>query len=125
MRLAGTARQYSKKAMDQLTTTAIQSGEPRYFKWPYQANVMKTFERSNMMIGANFADMALRGGLPRRRRVDGNRGPAGFRHEGREHHEAEEGDTGQGHEGGVVAGPHDDGPGDDVAECRAHALHGG
>jgi hypothetical protein len=44
MRLAGTCRQYSKSAMDQLTRMTLQSGTPRYLRWPYQAKVMKIFE---------------------------------------------------------------------------------
>src|SRR6478736_3397109 len=46
MRLAGTIRQYSKKAMPQEMRIVIQSGLSwRYFKCPYQAKVMKIFER--------------------------------------------------------------------------------
>ena len=57
MRLAGTASQYSKKAMPQLTRTAIQSGEPRYLRCPYQANVMKTLDANSRTIGRVFADV--------------------------------------------------------------------
>ena len=36
---------YSKKAMAQLTSTAIHQGlAERFFRWAYQAKVMKTLE---------------------------------------------------------------------------------
>src|ERR1700730_5624579 len=44
MRLAGTWKQYSKKAMPQLARMTFQSASLRYFRWPYQAKVMKIFE---------------------------------------------------------------------------------
>src|SRR5271154_2655869 len=44
MRLAGTWKQYSKNAISQLTKMTLNSGVWRYFRWPYQANVMKMFE---------------------------------------------------------------------------------
>src|SRR6266704_7157552 len=44
MRIAGTWKQYSKKAMPQLTTTTFHSASPRNRKCPYQATVMKMFE---------------------------------------------------------------------------------
>src|ERR1700685_1654998 len=44
-RLAGTARQYSSSAIAHETRIAFQSGHAwPYFRWPYQAKVMKTFE---------------------------------------------------------------------------------
>jgi hypothetical protein len=44
MRFAGTWKQYSKKAMPQLTRITFQRAEVRYFRWPYQAKVMKMLE---------------------------------------------------------------------------------
>src|SRR5579872_2257592 len=44
MRLAGTCRQYSKKAIPQLARMTIHSGEARYLRCPYQAQVMKMLE---------------------------------------------------------------------------------
>src|ERR1700674_251142 len=44
MRLAGTWKQYSKKAIPQLMTITFQSATLRNFRWPYHANVMKIFE---------------------------------------------------------------------------------
>lgn len=43
-RLAGTIKQYSKKAIPQLSRIAFHSGMPFSFKKPYQANVMKILE---------------------------------------------------------------------------------
>src|SRR5580704_1511101 len=44
-RLAGTARQYSSSAIVHETRIAFQSGHAwPYFRWPYQAKVMKTFD---------------------------------------------------------------------------------
>jgi hypothetical protein len=42
--LAGTWKQYSKKAIDQLTRTTFQSASWRKRRWPYQAKVMKMLE---------------------------------------------------------------------------------
>src|SRR5690606_9469023 len=39
-RLPGTCRQYSKKAILQLTRTTVSSGADLIFRWPYQATVM-------------------------------------------------------------------------------------
>src|SRR6202051_2084354 len=45
MRLAGTCRRYSKRAMPRLTSPATYHARPlRFFKCAYHANVMKTFE---------------------------------------------------------------------------------
>src|SRR5438270_11192947 len=44
MRLAGTCRQYSKKAIPQLTKITFHKASLRNFKWPYQAIVMKRLE---------------------------------------------------------------------------------
>src|ERR1043165_8923377 len=52
MRLAGTAKQYSTKAMAQLTNTTSHSGAAGNFSCPYQAKVMKTLEIERNMIGA-------------------------------------------------------------------------
>jgi hypothetical protein len=53
--LAGTAKQYSTKAMPQLATTTSHSGLSVNFKCPYQANVMKTFEISSRTMGVMVA----------------------------------------------------------------------
>ena len=56
MRLAGTVRQYSKKAIPQEKRITRISGQPVEifiscsFRWPYQANVMKTFEHISMRM---------------------------------------------------------------------------
>jgi hypothetical protein len=44
MRLAGTWKQYSMKAMPQLANIAIQRGLCLKRRWPYHANVMKTLD---------------------------------------------------------------------------------
>ena len=45
MRLAGTCRRYSNRAIPQLTIAARYHGAVFMLRrWPYQANVMKTFE---------------------------------------------------------------------------------
>jgi hypothetical protein len=49
--LAGTASQYSKKAIPQLTSTTIGSGFSLNFRCPYQAKVMKTLEANSIRIG--------------------------------------------------------------------------
>src|SRR5687768_8626859 len=63
MRLAGTWKQYSKKAISQLTAMAFQSGEPGCLRWPYQANVMKTLEtvRRAMVLIARDSTNSARG----------------------------------------------------------------
>src|SRR5438105_3323895 len=45
MRFAGTWKQYSTKAISQLTTMAATSGDRRYLRWPYQAMVIKILEQ--------------------------------------------------------------------------------
>ena len=50
-RLAGTAKQYSTKAMPQLATTTSHSGLSVNFRCPYQANVMKTLEINSRTMG--------------------------------------------------------------------------
>jgi hypothetical protein len=59
MRFAGTIKQYSSRAMDQLTTMAIQRGELRYFRWPYQAKVINMFEIVNRAIVLMFESRRL------------------------------------------------------------------
>src|SRR5215471_20671852 len=46
MRLAGTWKQYSAKAISQLTVMAVSSGTLRNFRWQYQAIVMNRFEQN-------------------------------------------------------------------------------
>src|SRR5216683_36189 len=50
-RLAGTASQYSKNAMPQLTMMANGSQLSLNFKWAYHANVMKTLEANSIRTG--------------------------------------------------------------------------
>src|SRR5580658_3669592 len=50
MRLAGTWKQYSAKAMSQLMRMTLKSGACRYFRWPYHAKVMKMLERVRSRI---------------------------------------------------------------------------
>src|SRR3954467_2008818 len=48
MRLAGTWSRYSNSAMPQLASAAMNQGfEERFFRCAYQANVMKTFDRTS------------------------------------------------------------------------------
>lgn len=49
--LAGTWKQYSKKAIPQLTRITIQRADDLNFRCPYQANVINTFEIVNIRIG--------------------------------------------------------------------------
>src|SRR5664279_57175 len=51
-RLAGTAKQYSKKAMPQLARITSHSGRSVNLRCPYQANVMKTLEHRSSAMGA-------------------------------------------------------------------------
>src|SRR5689334_14179136 len=53
-RFAGTISKYSKNAMNQLTRITFQSAAPLYRRCPYQANVMKMFEKQRRMIGSHF-----------------------------------------------------------------------
>src|ERR1700716_2832200 len=57
-RLAGTASQYSNNAMPQLTMMASGSQLSLYFRWPYQANVMKTLEANSIRTGKTDGEMA-------------------------------------------------------------------
>src|ERR1700755_1897762 len=56
-RLAGTASQYSKNAMPQLTMMTSGSGLALNFRWPYHAKVMKTLEANSIRIGNNCGEM--------------------------------------------------------------------
>src|SRR5690349_10992961 len=56
MRLAGTAIQYSMRAMAQLAITAIHMGAEGNFRWPYQAVVMKRLEPTSKRIGSTAGD---------------------------------------------------------------------
>src|SRR5690606_8245106 len=71
MRLAGTARQYSMKAIAQLMAITANSEECGNFRCPYQANVMKTFEDTSSRIGRIW-------GLPRLATSDDIRGAPGL-----------------------------------------------
>src|ERR1700687_2628215 len=57
-RLAGTASQYSKNAMPQLTMMASGSQLSLNFKWPYHANVMKTLEANSIRTGKTDGEIA-------------------------------------------------------------------
>src|SRR5262245_61234370 len=67
-RLPGTCRQYSKKAMPQLTAMAIESGAPRWvFRCPYQAKVMKRLEAVSRRRKRSIRDVEkTTGPAPRR-----------------------------------------------------------
>src|ERR1700685_4735790 len=81
MRFAGTWKQYSAKAMTQLIRITLKSGAWRYFKWPYQAKVMKMLEivrrmmvvmrpfSTNLSILHHRGHREHRGGQPLRHRV--------------------------------------------------------
>ncbi len=43
---------YSNRAMPQLIAIAVVSGALLYFRWTYQAKVMKMFENSSRTMGA-------------------------------------------------------------------------
>src|SRR3954468_9589563 len=76
MRLAGTARQYLKKAMLQLTGMTIHTATPGNSSWPYQANVMNTFEQSKSRIGRTYACVITAPSAPKNTlvRVGGEQG---------------------------------------------------
>src|SRR5208337_906320 len=59
MRLAGTWKQYSKKAIIQLITITFNNGTLRYFRWPYQAKVMKMLETVSRAIVRMERDSAI------------------------------------------------------------------
>ena len=49
MRFAGTCMRYSNNAMHQLISATIHHGLPlRFFRCPYQAKVMNTFEAASI-----------------------------------------------------------------------------
>jgi len=50
MRFAGTWKQYSTKAIPQLTRITIHKGESLYLRCPYQAMVMKMFDTVSRAI---------------------------------------------------------------------------
>src|SRR5438445_1573561 len=56
-RLAGTASQYSKNAMPQLTMMASGNQVSLNFRWPYHANVMKTLEPNSIRTGNSDGEM--------------------------------------------------------------------
>src|ERR1700680_4527993 len=87
MRLAGTWKQYSKKAMPQLARMTFQSASLRYFRWPYQAKVMKIFEmvsRRIVRIAQMFLDVNINvpGGYGKYRFLRGCRSEAKLIEEG-------------------------------------------
>src|ERR1700760_41890 len=60
IRFAGTCRQYSNRAIDQLTRITFQRGTSRYFRCPYQANVIKMFDpMSNRMVHIRCLDASF------------------------------------------------------------------
>src|SRR4051794_9547511 len=108
MRLAGTCRQYSKKAIPQLTSTTFHSASCRYFRWPYQAVVMKMLDPSSSKI----VFIVPRG-----------RGLARLRHEDEEEQQGGAADAGEQQEGAVIAEAGCDQPRQGGAERGAAALH--
>src|ERR1041385_697473 len=50
MRLAGTWKVYSKKAIPQLISVTFHSGTFWYLRWPYQAKVIKMLEIKRKII---------------------------------------------------------------------------
>lgn len=82
MRLAGTAKQYSTKAIPQLTSTTVTSGTDLNLRWPYQAMVMNTFEQARRIIGASWGqspDTSEAGGISTSRGVAKRDGLPGLR----------------------------------------------
>jgi hypothetical protein len=72
MRLAGTAKQYSTKAIPQLTNITVTSGTDLNFRCPYQATVMNRFEQASRMIGATWGqspDAIETGGISTSREI--------------------------------------------------------
>src|SRR6185369_11883634 len=62
IRFAGTWNRYSASAMPQLTSAATYHGAvARFFRWPYQASVMKTFEAisSRMVCNENGTEESV------------------------------------------------------------------
>src|SRR3981081_272801 len=62
-RLAGTASQYSKNAMPQLTMMTSGSELSLNFRWPYQANVMNTLEANSISTGKTAGEIVGMGFL--------------------------------------------------------------
>src|SRR5882724_5439014 len=71
-RLAGTASQYSKNAMPQLTIIASGSGLCLNFRWPYHANVMNTLEANSIRTGKSCGEMV---GISVLSRISGRQHP--------------------------------------------------
>jgi hypothetical protein len=74
MRSAGTAKQYSTKAIPQLTSTTVTSGTDLNLRWLYQAMVMNRFEQMRRMMGASWGqspDAREAGGISTSRDVGG------------------------------------------------------
>src|SRR5512138_1664603 len=59
MRFAGTAKQYSMKAIPQLARITISSGAVLNLRCPYQANVMKTLDAISSRIGATEGEKIM------------------------------------------------------------------
>ena len=57
--MAGTCRQYSKSAIDQLTRITFHNATPLNFRWPYHAKVMKMFDPISNTIGHTRAPIDL------------------------------------------------------------------
>src|SRR6478752_4179690 len=51
---AGTMKQYSTKAMPQLTTITKNIGDVLNLRWPYHARVMKMFEQTSSKMGTTY-----------------------------------------------------------------------
>ena len=64
VRFAGTAKQYSTKAIPQLTSTTIHSGRSGNLSCPYQAKVMNTFEQNRSTMGATAGIAGILAGGP-------------------------------------------------------------
>ena len=56
-----TARQYSKKAINQLAPITSHNGRSLNFRRPYQAKVMKTFEQQSSSTGMRRAESVAAG----------------------------------------------------------------
>src|SRR3954447_4289445 len=67
MRLAGTAKQYSKKAMPQEIRIAIHIAQPGRLRWPYQAQVIRMLLPMSISGGRKWLGvMAAPWGWPER-----------------------------------------------------------
>ena len=56
MRFAGTAKQYSTNAINQLKIMTTIRGLLPYFRWPYQANVIKNVGNNEKNNGRKFIE---------------------------------------------------------------------